>query len=219
VTVVVIGRDVGIEGVVIESIDDAAFDSTSEMWTVRGSDGRTVTARILVDARPHREDVMAAHGMPNIFRITAGPGDAAADRQARYVSRCVALLERTGSTRIEAKSRITLRRWRPQPVASRFYLSGTQPEDDDLYDGPAVLTHAGRDIDTRVRLTGHLEAIDGRYHWRGTVAGDLPSGTLKHARAVIVSINGRSAEGQLVEQTPWGDYTVAGVGSPPYQLD
>ena len=51
-----------------------------------------------------------------------------------------------------------------QPVAARFYLSGSEPEPDELYDGPARLTVDGRDVAGRVRLTGHFDAVAGRCH-------------------------------------------------------
>ncbi len=151
-------------------------------------------------------------------RITSGVPGPDVERQANYVQRCLDLLERSGSTRIEAKSRIKVRRWWPRPVRSRFYLSGSAPADNDLYDGPASLTLADHDIAVRARLTGHLEAVDGRYHWRGTVSGELPADALKGQRAVTLSIAGCSAQGRLAERTPWGGYTVLGAGAPPYPI-
>ena len=37
------------------------------------------------------------------------------------------------------------------------------------YDGAATLTLAGACHPVRVRLAGHLDPIDGQYHWQGTV--------------------------------------------------
>ena len=201
-TVIVI-RDAG---------DRARFDAATEMWTVTAPDGRSDTARTVIDARRSDDDAVAVHGLPNYFRIP-GPD---VERQLRYVDRCLHLLDRSGCTRMEAKSRIVVRRWRPRRVADRFYLSGSAPRDGDLYDGPATLTFAGQDIDVRARLAGHLDAIDGRYHWRGTVVGDLPVDVLKGERTVALSIDGQSAQASLAEQKPWGGYTVVGAGAPPF---
>ena len=200
--------------VIRDASDTAHFDTATETWTVTNAQGRSTSARAVVDARPSRDKAVAVHGIPNYFRIP-GPD---VKRQTRYVDRCLAVLERSGCARMEAKSRITVRRWRPRRVAGGFYLSGSAPRDDDLYDGPALLRSGGRDVDVRARLTGYLDAIDGKYHWRGTLTGDLPAHALQARRAVLVSIDGRSAPGRIVERTPWGSHTVAGTGAPPFPI-
>ncbi|GAT12128.1 DUF4873 domain-containing protein [Mycolicibacterium novocastrense] len=86
-----------------------------------------------------------------------------------------------------------------------------------VYDGPAALRMDDTDHGVRVRLTGHIDPIDGRYHWRGMVF-DLASDT-RLPKAVRIQIADRTAEGQLTEVTPWGTHCVAGVGAPPYFLD
>ena len=140
----------------------AQFDSATETWAVTGPDGRTATAAIVVDARPSASPVIARHGVPNYFRI---PGRNVR-REARYVSRCLRLVERSGAARIEAKP--------PSSCTAGFPLrsnpASTSPARspaDDLYDGPAMVTVGERSFPSRVRLTGHLDAIDGRYHWQG----------------------------------------------------
>jgi Domain of unknown function (DUF4873) len=198
----------------LDSADSAHFDDATDTWTAQDRDGRSVTARLLIDARPSDERTLAVHGIPNYFRIP-GPDVAA---QTRLVSRAIDLLERSESTRIEAKGRITLRRFQPRSLAARFYLSGSAP-DDDLYEGPAVITLSERDIEVRARLTGHLDAIDGAYHWRGTVSGDLPDDLMKGQRTVDLSVDGRRVAARFGESTPWGNYTIAGTGAPPYPLN
>lgn len=189
------------------------FDSASETWTVVAPDGRQAIAAIVVDARPSADPAVAGHGYPNYFRIP-GPDRG---RQARFVARCLRMVERSGAARVEARKRqIVLRRWRPHPVASQFYLTGAQPA-DELYDGPATVTVAGEDIPTRVRLTGHLDAIDGRYHWQGTVFEALPDGARNRASGVTLTIDDRTAAVRVVEVTPWGTHMVAGVGAPPFE--
>ena len=82
---------------------------------------------------------------------------------------------------------------------------------DDVYDGPATVN--GQTV--RVRLTGHLEPIDGRYHWQGTVfdaPAETPSG------AVTVVIDGTTVTGRCMERTQQGGYQIAGAGAPPFRL-
>lgn len=87
----------------------------------------------------------------------------------------------------------------------------------DVYDGVAALRMQGMDHGVRVRLTGHLDPIDGRYHWRGMVF-DL-TGDVRLPQTVHISVDDCTAEGRLTEVTPWGTHCVAGVGAPPYPLD
>lgn len=193
---------------------NARFDNATDTWTVTTADGTSSSARAVIDARHSRDDAVAVHGMPNYFRVP-GPD---VERQIRYVDRCLELLARSGCTRMEAKSRVVVRRWRPRRVADRFYLTRLTPSDEDLYDGPATATMGDTDIAVRARLTGHLAAIDGRYHWRGTLTGELPEDAFKGRRTVCLAIDGRTADAQLSERTPWGGYTVVGVGAPPFSI-
>jgi hypothetical protein len=88
----------------------------------------------------------------------------------------------------------------------------------DIYDGPATI-HDGDDERTvRVRLSGHLEPIDGRYHWQGTVFESLPDDP-KLPQQVILAVGKNRAEARITERTPQGGYSVAGVGVPPFALD
>ena len=87
-----------------------------------------------------------------------------------------------------------------------------------LYDGPAALRVGDTEHAVRVRLTGHLDPIDGRYHWRGMVF-ELAADAARMPQRVDVSIGPRTVAAQLTEVTPWGTFCVAGVGAPPYPLD
>jgi len=85
-----------------------------------------------------------------------------------------------------------------------------------VFDGDAELDVAGACCPVRVRLTGHLSPIDGRYHWQGLAYGvpeDISAG--KPAR---LRIGARSADVRLVEKIPSGQLMVSGVGAPPYDL-
>ncbi|OBI42627.1 DUF4873 domain-containing protein [Mycobacterium sp. E796] len=167
---------------------------------------------------------VAVRGLPNYFFVT-GPDTGA---QARYVAECITLMERTGSTRIEVRrssqrvfnERVYVRPAQPQPVASAFELTSGAAGNDATYEGAATLTIAGADHPVRVRLAGHLDPIDGHYHWQGTVFGSapLPDEWLKQARTATLTVGECSAPARIVEQTPWGTHTVAGVGAPPYAL-
>lgn len=217
-SVIVIGGPVPAElqlaaCVVVPDAQGTSFDNRTETWTVVTGDGRTENARIVVDVRPSSDPAVAAHGFPNYFRIP-GPDTA---RQARYVARCLRMAERSGAERVEARGKIVVRRWRPGPVAARFYLSGSEPGPDDLYDGPATVTVNGTDIRSRVRLTGHLDAIDGRYHWQGTVFDSLPESARARSSGVTLTIEDRSVSARVVEQTPWGTHMISGVGEPPFE--
>ena len=168
---------------------------------------------------------VATRGFPNYFFIT-GPDLAA---QARYVAECVGLMKHTASTRIEVlrssqqvfNERAHVEPAQPFPVLTAFDLS-SGAADDETYDGVATLTIAGTCHSVRVRLTGHLDPIDGHYHWQGTVfsspAQPLPAEALKQARTVTVTVGERSAPARIIERTPWGTHSVAGVGAPPYGL-
>lgn len=83
---------------------------------------------------------------------------------------------------------------------------------DDVYDGPATVN--GRAV--RVRLAGHLDPIDGKYHWQGTVF-DAPAETPRGG-AVTVTVEGTTVQGKYTERSQQGAYQIAGAGSPPFPL-
>lgn len=162
---------------------------------------------------------VAVRGFPNYFFL-AGPDLGA---QARYIAECVALMNRTGSRRIEVRrssqkvynERAQLAPVPPPPAESAFNLSASAPDYEDTYDGEATLDIGGTHHPVRVRLVGHLDPLDGNYHWQGTVFDVEDS--LTRARVGTLSVGQRSASARIVEQTPWGTHSVAGVGAPPYE--
>jgi cation diffusion facilitator CzcD-associated flavoprotein CzcO len=167
---------------------------------------------------------VAVHGFPNYFFVN-GP---VIREQARYVAACVGLLNRTSSTRIEvlrSSQRVFNERAHFKPaerfaVTSAFDLSSRDAGDDETYDGMATLTIGDTCLPVRVRLTGHLDPIDGHYHWQGTVFSSptqpLPDEATKQARTATLTVGERSAPARIIERTPWGTHSVAGVGAPPY---
>jgi len=82
-------------------------------------------------------------------------------------------------------------------------------DSEDVYDGPATIE--GRV--SRVRLTGHLDPIDGQYHWQGTVFAALPD----DARSPLsITIDKQAASARFTERSQQGGYSIAGVGTPPF---
>ena len=104
-----------------------------------------------------------------------------------------------------------------RPVPSAFDLTSGAGVDDEVYDGPATINIGGDDHDARVRLTGHIDPIDGRYHWQGTVFESLPANSRQ--QPVSLTVGDRIAPARITERTPWGSYSVAGVGAPPLTLE
>jgi Domain of unknown function (DUF4873) len=243
--VVVVGVDraekrlarAGIEGVVVEEgcdLSGALFDEATRTWTLPTSRARIV---ITDQIRSGREDLapylgVAVHGAPNYFMVT-GAG-AVADARLDYIAECLRLMQRTGSTRIEvlfstqrmfhlraadevdrADASFWQRLAKTAPTA--FDLSSHIGVVDEIYDGVATIRVGTEEHQVRVRLSGHLDPIDGRYHWQGTVFDALPDEAV--AQSVTVTISDRTAEGRITERTPQGRYSVAGVGAPPYALD
>lgn len=82
---------------------------------------------------------------------------------------------------------------------------------EDMYDGPATID--GRAV--RVRLAGHLDPIDGQYHWRGTVFESLDE---LPRTPVTIAIGDRTATARVAERSQQGGYAVTGTGLPPFPL-
>lgn len=163
---------------------------------------------------------VALHGFPNYFMLGWPEFEAA----VRYVVQCLQLM--TGHTRIEVRhsteqlfnERVHLRRPSHRLVESAFDLSSSSGRHEDIYDGAATLILADTFRQVHVRLTGHVDPIDGQYHWQGTIFDHLPADLLTWARSVNVAVGERSASARITEQTPQGTHSIAGVGAPPFPL-
>jgi cation diffusion facilitator CzcD-associated flavoprotein CzcO len=190
--------------------------------TLVGSDGTTIQHAWRDAATAYLG--VAVHGFPNYFMLQ-GPdspvGDAKTviDVQTRYIGECLNLMQHQGSTRIEvrfsAEQQFTQRARAKSPRLA-FDLIRTDRE-HEIYDGPATLTIGADNHRAQVRLTGHVNPIDGKYHWQGTIFGataDLSASP----RLVTISTDAARARARITEQTPWGSYSIAGVGAPPYEL-
>jgi hypothetical protein len=142
------------------------------------------------------------------------------DGQVRYIAECLLRMRRRGSTRIEVRrsaQRHFTERARVKPPWSAFEVS-SHDIDHEIYDGPATLTVGAGEHAVRVRLTGHLDPIDGKYHWQGMIFGAKAEfGT--GSRPVHLAIDSHTTQARITEQTPWGNYSIAGVGAPPFELN
>ncbi len=95
------------------------------------------------------------------------------------------------------------------------------PEEDTGYDGPAVLLLGDRVIEVTVHLDGHLEPLDGLFHWYGRIDSSVTVAAAKDAGATtgdLVIGDGAPARIRLAEYDPWRHVQVTGTGRPPYPL-
>ncbi|MQY31374.1 DUF4873 domain-containing protein [Nocardia aurantia] len=86
------------------------------------------------------------------------------------------------------------------------------------YSGPAVLDVPGAEVPVRVTLSGHLDPIDGRFHWYGRITAD-PGAELPdpgRGQVTLILPDGSAAAGRLQERDPWGNLRIVGVGAPPF---
>lgn len=225
----------GVECAVLESPDlDFAFHPQDDLWRVGAGAGRTVATRVVVTGRPPWPEAdtadaflgLAAHGFPNLFRISE-------TSQVRYLADCVALLGRRGATRIEVRAAV---QWAFGNWSLRRRdraLRGVDPDHFDLtcpadrepredYRGPGELVAGGVRIPVTVALSGHTEPIDGKYHWYGRIAAQDAVIALSKPGAAPVTITlpeGSPTPARLAEVDPWGNVRVTGVGAPPYRLE
>lgn len=106
-----------------------------------------------------------------------------------------------------------------RPVPSAFDLGSGAAVDDEVYDGSAALTVGNDRHAVRVRLTGHIDPIDGQYHWQGMLFDAPPTAMAKGSQPVLLTIDDRTVPARITEHTPWGSHSIAGVGRPPFRLD
>lgn len=95
------------------------------------------------------------------------------------------------------------------------------PEEESGYDGRATLLVGEDALAVTVHLDGHLEPLDGRYHWYGRIerTADLVAAKDGGATAGRLAIDGRAPVAvRLAEYDAWGHVQVNGLGAPPYPL-
>ncbi|MBY0440748.1 MAG: DUF4873 domain-containing protein [Mycobacteriaceae bacterium] len=191
--------------------------------TLVGTNGVTMRQAWRQSMEPYRG--IAVHGFPNYF-FTTGPDSCDLAVQIRDIIECLQLMRRHASTRIQVRHSsqqvYNERAYHTQAPAlkleSAFDLVSPASMPDEIYDGPATLTVADHHHPVRVRLSGHIDPIDGQYHWQGTIFDSLTDETVKQSRAVQLTIDQHSAAARIAEQTPWGTRSVTGVGVPPFRL-
>jgi hypothetical protein len=111
--------------------------------------------------------------------------------------------------------RLRARRHRPEPWVPDI--------EEDGYSGPARLSLTATDVlDVAVTLAGHLEPLDGQYHWYGRVQQDeaLDRAKGNGTTEIVVTIgDGHPAAGRLAEHDAWGNLRIIGTGRPPFRLE
>ena len=214
-----------------DEVVGSVFDETGHTWTLQTRAGESHRASVVIayGEAPSTAGMLpylgvAVHGIPNYFFVT-GPD---ARSQQQYIAECLNAMARTGSTRIEVRHStqhtytarhrpwrtVNWRRMRTK-ILSSFDLGSNIGVEDAVYDGPAAVQIGDDTRDVRVRLTGHLDPIDGQYHWQGLIfdtSDQLP-------KLVRLAVGERTADARIAERTPWGSYSVVGVGAPPFALD
>jgi hypothetical protein len=89
------------------------------------------------------------------------------------------------------------------------------------YAGPVTVVAGDVTVRADARLTGHVEPVDGRFHWGGRLAPNAELAGLVRggARAVLLRLDdGPSCDARLQEVDPWGGVKVSAVGSPPWTV-
>lgn len=89
--------------------------------------------------------------------------------------------------------------------------------DADVFDADVTFHADGEQTIARIRVAGHLDPSDGRFHWAGTVYGpDVRRWRDEKIRSVeIVTAAGQVAQARLTDITPWGTVRVVGEGEQP----
>lgn len=86
-------------------------------------------------------------------------------------------------------------------------------EPGEAYAGPAEV--AG--IRVEVTLRGHVEPLDGRFHWYGRIATSPALEEVHRPGSTVDLVTPYgTAEGRLSDRDPWGRLRIAGAGSPPF---
>ncbi|MGW3542560.1 DUF4873 domain-containing protein [Nocardia niigatensis] len=110
------------------------------------------------------------------------------------------------------------RRDSPTPVGPLPEFA--EPEAAPDYSGAALLDAPGTEVAVQVTLTGHLDPIDGQFHWHGRISAtdgtELPDPG--HGQVFLTVPGGAPAPGVLQERDPWGNLRIAGIGAPPFPL-
>ncbi|WP_019203015.1 DUF4873 domain-containing protein [Tsukamurella sp. 1534] len=168
---------------------------------------------------------MLIDGVPNLVLLSEEPKPRAL--QLKTLEAWTGWMYTEAATRLLSRPPVTARwiargRKRPaKPDRDAVDLSNDHIRDEGVYAGAAVLRSGDYEAVSPVRLSGHLEPLDGNYHWYGTV-DDLEVGAAlkKMPRgSVTVSVaGGEDVPAKVTDKTVWGTYRLVGVGAPPFPL-
>jgi len=89
---------------------------------------------------------------------------------------------------------------------------GAAHESQEQYYGPARIG----DREVAVRLRGHFEPIDGKFHWWGRIAPDPAMEEHTSGATVHLETPHGTAAGRLSDVDPWGRFRITGTGAPPF---
>jgi hypothetical protein len=87
------------------------------------------------------------------------------------------------------------------------------------FDGAATLRGGDVRVRVTVRLSGHVDPLDGRFHWGGRIDPDeRVVGLLRAGRRDVTLQVGdaRPLPARLTEADPWGGVILAATGQPPW---
>ena len=91
-------------------------------------------------------------------------------------------------------------------------MTDTQHAPGEEYEGPARIDQTT----VEVRLRGHFQPIDGRFHWYGRVASDPALETHASGSTVTLVTPYGEAPGRLSDVDPWGRFRISATGRPPF---
>lgn len=95
--------------------------------------------------------------------------------------------------------------------------AGSAHQPEEAYDGPADVLLGGGQVTVSVRLRGHFEPIDGRFHWWGRLhASTELDSAVQSGETVQLQTPYGTAAGRLSDVDPWGRFRIAGTGRPPF---
>lgn len=217
------------------------FDASTDTWTAGPHTADIVVAMAPVDVDVPRLDPrvtpptrvepggpsylgVLTDGVPNLVLLDPHSGD-----QLRFLHALLLLLAAEGATRVLSRPTVTAARRTERETAEllrrpnreHLDLSCAHTRDDGVYAGPALLTSGDLAATVPVRLAGHLEPLDGRYHWYGTLDDRAAGERFKACRRGTVTIavgDGPAVPASVTDRTAWGTFRVEGVGSPPFEL-
>lgn len=164
---------------------------------------------------------MLLDGVPNLVLLDGSR------QQVDTLKAWLAWMYTEAATRLTSRPPVTARwiskgkRLPARPSRDAVDLSNDHTRDEGVFAGVAVLRSGEFEAQSRVRLAGHLEPLDGRYHWYGTV-DDLEIGAalkkLPRGSVTVSVAGGENVPAMITDKTVWGTYRLVGVGSPPFPL-